>query len=130
MKVLDSDFLIALLRKNPEVRPKLDELAEAGEPLATTVFNAQEVFYGAMLSGRQVNIDATKRLLETTNILIYNMEGMHRVMEIKSYLGKHGTPIGVFDEMVAGICVAAGATIVTRNVRHFGKVPGLRVEEW
>lgn len=37
------------------------------------------------------------------------------------------------DAMQAGICLEAGAPLVTRNVRHFARVPGLQVvgpEHW
>jgi predicted nucleic acid-binding protein len=31
--------------------------------------------------------------------------------------------------MQAGICLEARASLVTRNVRHFARVPGLKVTE-
>jgi len=34
------------------------------------------------------------------------------------------------DLRIAAICVAHDLTLVTGNVRHFERVPGLRVENW
>jgi predicted nucleic acid-binding protein len=40
-----------------------------------------------------------------------------------------GQGIDVRDAMQAGICLEADAPLVTRNVRHFVRVPGLQVVE-
>jgi predicted nucleic acid-binding protein len=42
-------------------------------------------------------------------------------------LRTEGRSIDVRDAMQAGICLDAGVSLVTRNVGHFERVPGLRV---
>jgi predicted nucleic acid-binding protein len=42
-------------------------------------------------------------------------------------LRRGGLAIDVRDAMQAGICLEAGATLVTRNLSHFECVPGLRI---
>lgn len=38
--------------------------------------------------------------------------------------------IGTQDLKIAAICLAHDATLLTRNLRDFQKVPGLRAEDW
>ena len=38
--------------------------------------------------------------------------------------------IGTMDLKIASICLAHDATLLTRNLRDFNKVPGLRAEDW
>ena len=41
-----------------------------------------------------------------------------------------GVRIGTMDLKIACICLAHDATLLTRNVRDFSQVPGLRFENW
>ena len=43
---------------------------------------------------------------------------------------RRGTPIGDADLRIASIALDRDLTVVTGNVRHFKKVPGLAVENW
>jgi tRNA(fMet)-specific endonuclease VapC len=38
--------------------------------------------------------------------------------------------IGTSDLKIASICLVNDATLLTRNTRDFGKVPGLKIEDW
>jgi tRNA(fMet)-specific endonuclease VapC len=49
---------------------------------------------------------------------------------VGSLLGERGTPIGETDTLIAAHAVALKTTLVTNNVRHFARVPGLVVENW
>jgi tRNA(fMet)-specific endonuclease VapC len=51
--------------------------------------------------------------------------------EFDRLLGVRGLRrIGRGDLLIASICLANKATLVTRNLRHFRQVPGLETENW
>lgn len=49
---------------------------------------------------------------------------------IRAQLERAGTPIGPNDLVIAAIAAANQATLVTHNTREFGRVEGLRWEDW
>ena len=42
----------------------------------------------------------------------------------------YSNPIGESDILIASIALANKQTVITRNKRHFERVPGLQVEGW
>ncbi|WP_139385671.1 PIN domain-containing protein, partial [Salmonella enterica] len=63
-------------------------------------------------------------------ILPWDRAAVEATTEIKVALRLAGTPIGPNDTMIAGHAIAAGAILVTNNVREFERVPGLVLEDW
>ena len=50
--------------------------------------------------------------------------------EIFVRLRENGVRIGRMDLKIAAIALSHGALLLTRNLRHFEKVPGLHAEDW
>ena len=49
---------------------------------------------------------------------------------LRAALETKGTPIGPLDTQIAAHALVLGAILVTGNVREFGRVAGLKVENW
>ena len=49
---------------------------------------------------------------------------------LRATLEKKGRPIGPMDLLIAAHGKALGITVVTNNTREFGRVPGLKVQNW
>jgi tRNA(fMet)-specific endonuclease VapC len=49
---------------------------------------------------------------------------------VRAKLERRGTPIGPLDTLIAAQALARKLTLVTNNKREFGRVDGLRVENW
>ncbi|HKQ20309.1 MAG TPA: PIN domain-containing protein [Candidatus Eisenbacteria bacterium] len=50
--------------------------------------------------------------------------------KVRASLESKGTPIGMFDTLIAAHALALDLTLVTNNTRHFSNVRGLRAENW
>lgn len=50
--------------------------------------------------------------------------------EIRHALASVGLPIGPYDTMIAAIALARDLTLVTHNTAEFGRVTGLKLEDW
>jgi len=128
---LDTDFIIALLRKHPEAAKRAEEYDSIKAEVSTTSMNAFEIYLGAFRSKEAAkNVKEADDLFNSINILDFTLESSRRSGEILSELLYRGTPINLRDAIIAGIALVSGCTVVTRNIDHFRRVTGLSVETW
>lgn len=132
MLCLDSDFMIALLRGDKEAITKAEQLEEESREIVSTAINALELFVGIVaidgISGTRVK--KTRDFLENLTILNLDMSSAERAAYILNSLAKLGKSIGLKDSLIAGIVLEHKADILTRNITHFERVSGLKVETW
>ena len=50
--------------------------------------------------------------------------------ELKATLRKAGTPIEDMDLFIASIALSENRILVTNNLRHYRRIPGLDIENW
>lgn len=128
MKVLDSTYLIDLLRGEKATLPILN----SKELLFTTQINMYEVIRGLFL--RKIDshkfLDASD-LFEHIRVLPLNDSSIIRSADIFSALSRSGTIISDADCLTAGIALSYGiTTLVTRNKKHFERISGIQVEAY
>ena len=63
-------------------------------------------------------------------VLDWPQEAAQHYAEMRADLKKRGAQLGAADLMIAAHARAVGAIIVTNNVKDFGRVKGLQVENW
>ncbi|WP_310889368.1 type II toxin-antitoxin system VapC family toxin [Delftia sp. UME58] len=68
--------------------------------------------------------------MHITAILPWDARAANQHGQLRAYLRAQDSPIGDFDEMIAAHALALDAILVTDNVRHFERIPGLRIENW
>ena len=122
--VLDSDVLIDHLRDAGAGRELVDKLA------GTSGFyvSAVSAFELALGRGHERNPEAAGALLAVP-CLPLTREAAVRGGALLRELRAAGEGIDVRDAMQAAICLEAGTPLVTSNIRHFARVPGLLVSE-
>ena len=127
--LLDTDILIEVLRG------RADDLRSAfvanSDRIAVSTVSVMELAFG---SGRSADPSgsraAVSEFLGFVTVLDFDAEAAADAGELRCELGALGTPIGAYDVMIAGHARSLGLTVVTRNVREFGRVPRLAVETW
>ena len=127
--LLDTSTLSHLIRE-PQ-GPVSERIATVGEDrVFTSVVVACELRYGAAKRGSKRLTRQVEAILGALTIrpLESGVEPLYAALRVA--LEKRGRPIGANDLLIAAHAKALGATCVTDNVSEFGRVPGLRVENW
>ena len=125
--LLDTNVVIAVMNRRPVVTERVFRHSRRDYGLSAIV--AHELLYGAFRARRVDEALAAFDRLRMP-ILDFSVEDARRAGEIRAALAAAGTPIGPYDLLIAGQALARNLTLVTRNVREFGRVSGLRVEDW
>ncbi len=138
MLILDTDHLVEYQKGTSGEAHRLKErLDRATEPYATTIVTVEEIMRGWMAAirrihdpRRQINAYAKLRQLfrffATWNVLEWNIAAADEFDELKQARIR----VGTMDLKIASIALANNGTLLSRNTNDFGKVPGLRVEDW
>ena len=90
-----------------------------------------ELFYGAMKSRkREENLNKQRQFFSRFVSLPFDDKSAEIYGVIRADLERKGTPIGGYDLQIAAIAIANNLTLVTHNIREFGRIEGLLYEDW
>lgn len=126
--LLDTSVLIDLLRVKPAAKKFVDEHVK--EPIATSTICEAEVYEGIYRERPERIIkkkDEFHNLLEKFfTIVTFDQEQADIAGKIRADLAIKGSPIGDMDVLIAAAALSQNATLVTKNINHFQKIPGLQ----
>lgn len=131
MYCFDTDILSAVLRRDPPLH-LVRRLAQLpAEQQFTTAITAGEMLYGSSKSG---NPELTGRVrdvvLRAAEVLPFDMAAAEIYGPLRARLESEGKRLAEPDLRIASIVLSRNLTLVTGNVRHFSRIPGLKVENW
>ncbi|AWK15720.1 tRNA(fMet)-specific endonuclease VapC [Candidatus Fukatsuia symbiotica] len=127
--MLDTNICIFTIKNKPqEVRATFDR--HHGQLCISTV-TLMELIYGAEKShSAEKNLRVIEGFVARLEVLNYTQKAAADSGQLRAELANNGTPIGPYDQMIAGHARSQGLILVTNNLREFERVPGLRVEDW
>lgn len=121
--VADTDVLIDFLRDRGDQAKHIEFELKTGR-LCTTSVTAFELWVGAKSPQEKA---AVGTLLGALSIIPLDAEGADAAGEVFRALEAKGTTIGMADSLIAGICLNRDALLITRNKKHFSRVPNLKL---
>ncbi len=136
--LLDTDHISLMDRGGLEGGRILARLARMPpDDFATTIVTYEEQIRGWLAISSQARtepqrIGAFQRLKRHLfffcKLTVVDYDG--QASELFVRLRNEGVRVKTKDLQIAAIALANNATLLTRNLSDFGKVPGLRVEDW
>lgn len=97
----------------------------------TTAITVGELLHGAFRVGRETLTARVEEVVRSAQtVLPFDAAAARVFARLRTDLERIGTPLAEPDLRIAAIAVHHDLVMVTRNVRHFGRVPGLVVENW
>ena len=128
--MLDTNSCIALIKRKPaKILRKISSLTPGDVGLSAITL--AELRYGVAKSAqKERNAEALAEFLLPMEIADFDEGAADAYGEIRAALEKAGTPIGPLDTQIGVHALSLGVVLVTHNIREFGRIPGLGVEDW
>ena len=132
MFLFDTDTLSQILKRSPSPGLLARLAALPSEDQFTTSITVGEMVYGAHRSTRKEYLlrQFEERLWPMVHILPFDRAAAEAFGSIRADLERAGTPLAEPDLRIGAIALTNNLTVVTGNVRHFDRIPGLQVENW
>ncbi|OGA26565.1 MAG: nucleotide-binding protein, partial [Betaproteobacteria bacterium RIFCSPLOWO2_02_FULL_68_150] len=121
MYALDTNTVLDYFRNRGNVAKNL--LAVPADEIALPAIVAYEVWFGVLGSQNPRRRQSQfEQFLATVEILGFDSAVGRRAAELRLALEQRGEGIGPMDTLIAATALAHNATLVTRNIREFGRV--------
>lgn len=131
MYCLDTDVLSAVIKRDPPLHLIRRLARTPAAEQCTTAITLGELLYGVTRRASPVLAERVRVLITSAGpILPFDEAAAERYGPLRADLERAGRRLAEPDLRIAAIALSRDATIVTGNVRHFRRVPDLRVENW
>ena len=117
--LLDTDTCVYALRGRAAVRERLAAISP--EAVAISIITLAELRYGAACSTRPT---------ENHQTVDDFVQGLHLLGMDTATTRLFGELIEDFDLVIAATALTLDLTLITNNVNHFRRIPGLHLENW
>lgn len=130
--ILDTSFVEDVSREDPAALERASELAADGVPERLSVLTVYELYWGiGYVETPQAEKDAVDAVLETKEVYEVTPEIARKAGRIAGELSSQGNPLNdPGDEIIGATGVVHDEPVLTKNVDHFKRIPGLEVETY
>jgi tRNA(fMet)-specific endonuclease VapC len=128
--MLDTNICISLIKEHPPAVLERFARHPVGD-IGVSVITLAELEYGVAKSARPArNREALEQFVSPLEVAPFDRRATAAYGKVRTTLERKGQPIGSMDLLIAAHAISLEVRLITHNVKEFGKVPGLRVEDW
>ncbi len=120
--LVDTSVIIEHLRRSKGGRSLLALAFEAFQVCCVSAVTVYEVELGAKLAGRESDV---ARLLPFLQVVPFGEAEAEETSDLQAALIKRNLRISHRDAMIAGTALARGLPLLTLDVEHFRRIPGI-----
>ena len=124
--LVDSDWVIDWLAGREQAVQLLSTIRASGVAISLVTYG--EVYEGIYYGRDPLTSERVfQRFLYETDVLLLNHEIMRRFARIRGQLRRQGRIIGDPDILIGATALHHDLSLVTRNIAHFERIPGLKL---
>lgn len=129
MRLYDSDYCISFMRGKVGLSP--GSAAQTLGAIKISVITLFELWTGVHKCSQPAKeLQKLNHFLIGTTTMAMDAADARRAAKIRAHLESNGQVIGPYDLLIAAQALEHGMMVVTRNVREFARMPGLKIDDW
>ena len=127
--MLDTNIAIYVIKNRPV--GALEAFNRNAGQMCISSITLAELMHGVEKSAKpEHNLRHVEDFVSRLTVYEYGTKAAAHYGDIRAVLQSKETPIGVNDSHIAGHARSEGLKLVTNNLSEFGRVEGLRLENW
>jgi len=127
--VLDTNTLIYFFKGLGHVSKHMLAQSPSELGIPTVVLFELEVGIAKSTSPRKRK-SQLQEITALVKVLPFGITESKSAAQIRVKLEKQGLPIGPYDVLIAATALANNMILVTHNQKEFGRIEGLKIEDW
>ncbi len=127
---LDTNIVTALLKGNDNVLQKSRQALLAGFPVMLNAVSYYETKRGLLLPPFRAKLSVFEHFCSLYGVVPLDRAALDKAAEIYASLREAGMLLEDADILMAAIAIVHDLALVTANVKHFERIPGLSLENW
>ena len=128
---LDTNIIIEIIRNNSDVIRRMQELEAQQVTISTTHITVCELYKGVFLAQKQKEpLQLIQEFLKNIELIEFRESACRIFGEQYAQLKALGKQTQEFDLMIASICIAHNAILITRNKKDFENIKALKIVAW
>lgn len=128
--LLDSDTLSFYFKGNPKVIQKIDGYLAAYGFVHISVITFYEILNGLLFKDARAQLQRFQQFVQLNQILPVNVVVAEVAAKIYADLRRSNQMIGHNDVLIGATAIENDLTLITNNINHFSRIPGLSLDNW
>ena len=128
--LIDTNILSFFFRNHSLVIERFQAYLKEYDKINISIITYYEIVSGLKHRDAQKQLTSFQEFVSYNTVLPLTTSSATISADIYANLRNKGTPIDDIDILIAGIAIANGLIIVTNNIRNFGKIENLEIQDW
>ena len=128
--LIDTDILSYYFKGDSDVVRNFSKYLEQYDLLEISLVTYYEITSGLLAKNALKQLAVFEDFVDENIVLPLTEKSVKISAELYSTLRQSGNMLDDIDLLIAGVAIDNEMTLVTNNVNHFGRIPGLKIENW
>lgn len=128
--LIDTDIISYFLKGNEKVFLRFQEYLKDFDRINISIITYYEIVSGLTFKNAEKQLQIFEEFCSTARIINLSKDSIKVAAEIYANQRKKGESVDDIDILIASIAISNDLVLVTNNIKHFGKIDGLEVDNW